>query len=322
MQTRNHKVKMTWRITAAAFACAVMFSGATAKASVALPPQNEVRLAADVLTLGDIFQDVKANAGHVLAPAPAPGKTMILTAADLQRIADAFHISWQPDSSYTRLVVRRDAAPVPPAKISAALQKKLASVTGGSNSYEIALDKRFGEIYVSGTAAPEISVTDMQAPPAGGRFSANLALTTPDKTKNVTVTGMAHRLLEVPVLNRRLRNGDVIGANDIEFIRMRADNVPASAILDPEKLIGQTPRRVLDAMETVLPDNISAPLAVKKGEYVTLFLTQGGLHLTASGKALENGATGDTVRVVNTSSSRIIEGEVVGAQSIRITTAM
>src|SRR5690606_36993531 len=151
------------------------------------------------------------------------------------------------------------------------------------------------------------------------RFSANLVLATPQVTKNVNVTGMAHRVLHVPVMNRRLRNGDVIGANDIEFIRMRADNVPASAILDPAKLIGQTPRRVLDAMETVLQDNTSAPLAVKKGEYVTLFLTQGGLHLTARGKALENGAAGDVVRVVNASSSRIIEGEVVGAQSIRIT---
>ncbi|TNE28647.1 MAG: flagellar basal body P-ring formation protein FlgA [Alphaproteobacteria bacterium] len=321
MQTQNNKVKKKLWLTAAAFSCAVMLFGATAKAEVRLPPQNEVRLSGDVLTLGDVFQDVKDNTGHVLAPAPAPGKTIILTSSDLQRIADAFHISWQPDSSYTRLIIRRDAAPVPPAKISEALKKKLASIVGGS-SYEIALDKRFGEIYVSGTAEPEISVTNMDVSPAGGRFAANLALTTPELTKNVNVTGMAHRVLEVPVLNRRLRNGDVIAAGDIEFIRMRADNVAESAILDPEKLIGQTPRRVLDAMETVLPDSIAAPLAVKKGEYVTLFLTQGGLHLTARGKALENGAAGDVVRVVNTASSRIIEGEVVGAQSVRVATTM
>tara|TARA_R110002124_G_scaffold10469_7_gene52247 strand:- start:546 stop:1511 length:966 start_codon:yes stop_codon:yes gene_type:complete len=321
MKTKNNKVKKKLWLTAATLSCAVMLFGATAKADVALPPQNEVRLAGDVLTLGDVFQDVKNNAGHVLAPAPAPGKTIILTAADLQRIADAFHISWQPDSSYTRLIVRRDAAPVSPAKISEALKKKLASIVGG-NSYEIALDKRFGEIYINGTTAPEISVTNMDVSPAGGRFAANLSLTTPQLTKNVNITGMAHRVLDVPVLNRRLRNGDVIEASDIEFIRMRADNVAESAILDPEKLIGQTPRRVLDAMETVLPDNIAAPLAVKKGEYVTLFLTQGGLHLTARGKALENGAAGDVVRVVNTASSRIIEGEVVGAQSVRIAAAM
>ncbi|MBL1147969.1 MAG: flagellar basal body P-ring formation protein FlgA [Pseudomonadota bacterium] len=321
MKTKNNKVKKKLWLTAATLSCAVMLFGATAKADVALPPQNEVRLAGDVLTLGDVFQDVKNNAGHVLAPAPAPGKTIILTAADLQRIADAFHISWQPDSSYTRLIVRRDAAPVSPAKISEALKKKLASIVGGS-SYEIDLDKRFGEIYINGTTAPEISVTNMDVSPAGGRFAANLSLTTPQLTKNVNITGMAHRVLDVPVLNRRLRNGDVIEASDIEFIRMRADNVAESAILDPEKLIGQTPRRVLDAMETVLPDNIAAPLAVKKGEYVTLFLTQGGLHLTARGKALENGAAGDVVRVVNTASSRIIEGEVVGAQSVRIAAAM
>jgi len=321
MKKRNNKVKKNLWLTAVALSCAVMLFGATAEAGVSLPPQNEVRLSADVLTLGDIFQDAKVNAGHVLAPAPAPGKTMILTAADLQRIADAFQISWQPDSSYTRLVVRRDAAAVSTDKISTALKKKLAGIVGGS-SYEIALDKRLGDIYVSGTTEPEISISNMDVSPAGGRFSANLALTTPQAKKNVTVTGMAHRVLEVPVMNRRLRNGDVISAGDIDYIRMRASNVPESAILDPEKLIGQTPRRVLDAMETVLPDNISAPLAVKKGEYVTLFLTQGGLHLTARGKALENGASGDVVRVVNTASSRIIEGEVVGAQSIKVTSAL
>ena len=321
MKTRNNKVRKKLWLTAAVLSCAVMLFSATAKAGVSLPPQNEVRLSGDVLTLGDVFQDIKSNAGHVLAPAPAPGKTMILTAADLQRIADAFRISWQPDSSYTRLVVRRDAAAVSTDKIGAALKKKLAGIAGGS-SFDIALDKRFGDIYVDGTAEPESSVSNMDVAPAGGRFSANLALTTPQMKKNVTVTGMAHRVLEVPVLNRRLRNGDVISAADLEFIRKRAGNVPESAILDPAKLIGQTPRRVLDAMETVLPDSISAPLAVKKGEYVTLFLTQGGLHLTARGKALENGAAGDVVRVVNTASSRIIEGEVVGAQSVRVTTTM
>ncbi len=53
---------------------------------------------------------------------------------------------------------------------------------------------------------------------------------------------------------------------------------------------------------------------------VTMTLETGQMQLTAQGRALDNGAAGDVVRIMNTSSNQVIEGVVQGLRTVSVGT--
>ena len=270
-------------LSATAVSCAFMLYSSPADAGQYFP-KKEIKLTGDVLTLGDVFENVPNSAGHVLAPAPAPGKTMILSAYDLQRISNAFHLDWRPQNQVERSIVLRVGNTVSTGRISEALQSKLERDMNG-HIYEIDLNKQFRDIIVSTEDQPKLDVTAMDFDTDSGLFKATITMTTDAASKTVDVRGTAYRMVEVPVLSKRLRRGDLITASDLDVVKMRLANIPANAILDENKIIGKTPRRYVEAARAIHPENLSAPLAIKKGEHVTLHLSNGILNLTTKGKA-------------------------------------
>ncbi|MEJ0067696.1 MAG: flagellar basal body P-ring formation chaperone FlgA [Pseudomonadota bacterium] len=129
------------------------------------------------------------------------------------------------------------------------------------------------------------------------------------------------RTVEIPVLVRPLAAGEVIRARDIEVVRLRADQVNATQINDPDKLLDKSARHVLPAGQPIRVSDISAPLLVIKNNLVNVKIASARLSIIMQGKALEDGAEGDTVRVVNTRSNKIVQGLVSGRGEIVVTTS-
>ena len=59
--------------------------------------------------------------------------------------------------------------------------------------------------------------------------------------------------------------------------------------------------------------DLSRPFTVQKGEAVQMQLDTPGISLSAQGIAMDNGATGERVRVLNVQSRAIVEAEVSGS---------
>ena len=89
-------------------------------------------------------------------------------------------------------------------------------------------------------------------------------------------------------------------------------------MLNRAAMIGMTPRRFILAGRPLRSGDMVAPKIVSRGDLVTVLLNQGPLSLTAKGKALENGAKGDVIRVVNVSSNVTIEALVTGVNEVRV----
>jgi flagella basal body P-ring formation protein FlgA len=51
---------------------------------------------------------------------------------------------------------------------------------------------------------------------------------------------------------------------------------------------------------------------------VTIILKSPKMTLTAQGKALDDGSDGDTVRITNTQSNKVIEAEVTGPAKVAV----
>lgn len=297
----------------AAALTALIVNGAYAAA-----PKSEITVSNDMITLADVFDGVTENHGYVLAPAPEPGKTKTLNADDLQRISDAFSLGWKSQNGLDQAVIRRDANVIDRYAIEAELQEKLADVLGGGK-FDMQLSDRNVKINLSPDLPATVEAEDVTYDKTRGEFRAVLfAPSAANPVVKREVRGRFSALTGIPVLKSDLRAGDIISANDIVYVDTPAREVTTATIVSAEKLVGMTPRRGLAAGKQVTPADIEQPLVVKKGDVVTMTLKSKIMSLTAQGKALENGAAGQIVRIINTSSNQVVEGIVTGPQAVTV----
>lgn len=292
---------------------AVAMTAFIVNSAQAAEPAAEVALLADVVTVGDVFPGITHDSGYVLSPAPAYGKTMTLSAGDLKRISDAFNLGWQPVSNLTQTSIRRASQDIGADKISAALQSALAQKLDGQK-FEAMLTERNMAMHVPENMSAELAVSDLRYDLARGEFSALLTAGREQKP----VTGRLIPVTSVPVLKAQLQKGALITAEDLDYVDVRNSDLGANVLVSADQLIGMTPRRGLGALKPIASSDVTSPVVVKKGEIVTMVLQNSEMTLTTQGKALESGAVGETVRIVNPSSGQSIEGIVTAVKTVSI----
>lgn len=124
--------------------------------------------------------------------------------------------------------------------------------------------------------------------------------------------------MDVPVLGRALKAGEVVAPDDVMYVRMAASRVPRGSVSDAEKLVGFTARRQLRAGLPLRESDVQKPLLVRKGDSVMIVFRAPGIELTSRGKAMTEGGVGDTVAVVNAQSLKQIDAVVMGAGAVNV----
>ena len=110
---------------------------------------------------------------------------------------------------------------------------------------------------------------------------------------------------------------------------LTADNVQVMpVVLKPGARIGvmtqieaaqhMTLKRAVTAGQPLTSLLLSSPKLIHRNQAVTLVIQQEGLELTTGGIALQNGSKGETIRVKNSGSGRIVSGTVIDAQQVLI----
>ncbi len=276
--------------------------------------KSEALVAGANLTVGDLFDDAGQHASYALAPAPAPGKSMILRVRDLARVADTFGIDWQPQTGLEQVTVKSARESIDRAELLKAL-----TAAAGDAQVDLQLPDHLNNFAVPAGRAGELAVETISIDDTRQAFTARIALPAADGSQRIeTLTGRAFRLIDVPVLKSAMKGGDVIGNADIEYVRLRRDMVPADALLNAEQLVGMTPRRTAPAGKALQAIDLDAPMLVRKGQLVTVTLKNGPIALSLQGRAMQNGSEGDTVRILNTASNQMVEGVVSGMQTVTV----
>lgn len=289
---------------------------ATSNKSVNIPlTVNEtITLEKNVLTLGDIFNGVTKHKNFVLAPAPAPGRDMILNSYDLNQIALSFNLDWQGGNAQDSVKITRDATLITVQDIKQSITDKIVQ-NHNIGTFRLDVGSRLKDIVLSSRYDTMINVETLDYDARTGRVDA-VFRTDDDRTHRVAAR--LTRITEVPVLSEKMRNGDVITMNDIDWIEMELDKVARNNVVDAEQLIGMTPRRFVNSQTPIRLSDVQAPEVVKKGAAVTMLLDTGKLQLTSKGRALENGAKGDLIRIANSTSNRVIEAIVEDDNLVRV----
>lgn len=282
----------------------------------AVMPRETATVEAEVVRLGDLFDVGGPQADAVIGRAPLPGRREVYDAERLRAIARAYDVPWAPSGRYDRSVVERPGRLIDAQEIE---QKILAALGSDPADRKVELSNRGLKLYGATTSADPISVRSVSQDSRSGYFSAMLAVATGETSSTpVQITGRVLTLAAVPVLTRRMLPGEVIKAADVTTISIARTQVGQEAVLDARALVGQTPRRPLRERHPILASEVRAPVLVAKGSAVTMVLEAPGLLLTAKGQALEDGAKGETIRILNTQSNRTVEAVVHAAGMARV----
>jgi flagella basal body P-ring formation protein FlgA len=97
--------------------------------------------------------------------------------------------------------------------------------------------------------------------------------------------------------------------------------VSRDAVSDRSQAIGFAARNALQPGRLLRSPDLMKPELVQRNQTVTMIFEVPGIVLTVRGKAIETGAEGDTIAVLNEQSKRTVHGVVVGLGRVAISTA-
>lgn len=272
----------------------------------------------DRVRVADLFDDPGPQAGQIVAHAPAPGRQTVFDAIFLNRVARAYQVNWRASSSLDQIQVSRASQVIGPGRIREALTQALARKIPAGR-IDIGLDNRWLELHVPVGQDAVLAVENLNYVPYQYRFSADLVVPSDGPMpQRVIVTGRAVGMVNAPVMLRRVNPGDPITAGDIGWIETPFEFNDGDLVTSAEQLIGQTPRHYLAINAPLRARDLEAPRLVAKGAIVTMVLQTPTMVLTAQGRALQAGARGEVVRVVNTQSNRTVDATVTGTNQVAI----
>ncbi len=299
----------------------MVFLFAGARTALAANLRSVTTISGSVLTVGDLFNGLDAGkASYVLGPAPRPGQDMVLDARTLMRVASALDLPWQPQSSADQVIIRRAATLISTAMITDEL-KKAAQEKGVSGAFTLSFNGNPApEMILPGETTPQFEIANLNIDHSSGRFTASLAAPSQENpVDETTVYGQIQKVVRVPVLRAPLKNGDIIGNTDINWIEMGENTIQHDIILSKDELIGMTPRRMAKSGKPLRSNELAPPELVGRGDMITILYEDGPLALSAKGKALQPGGKGDLIRIVNIASNRSIQGIISGDHEVVVT---
>ncbi len=272
--------------------------------------KNSVSVSDDMIRLGDLFDGVDTKADTVLGASPKPGAEMVLNARTLMRIASAYNVEWKPSSAAEQVTIRRTAHIITTDDLRSTLHDAIAE-KGIHGKFQVLMNNADAQIMMGGNHTPTVEVLSLNVVPSRNVFEA--VMVAPSKANPVhklSVSGMIQQMVDVPVVRAAMKTGDIIGSSDIDWIEIPEKTITGDVVLDADSLIGKTPARMLLASKQIRLRDVTSPQLVDRGEEITIQYKDGPVQLTIKGKALQNGAMGDVIRVLNVASNRSVMAQV------------
>lgn len=115
-----------------------------------------------------------------------------------------------------------------------------------------------------------------------------------------------------------LARGRALSGSDFEAQRLPMSQIPADAVRSTDELDGATLRRDVKDGETLTRRYLEMPPLVKRGDRVTMIAQRGGIRISAQGEAMGPARRGESVKIRNVDSLKIVSGRVTGPQLVEM----
>ncbi|HKF99076.1 MAG TPA: flagellar basal body P-ring formation chaperone FlgA [Xanthobacteraceae bacterium] len=315
---------------AAVLMSVTMATPVAAQVTGAIPPatpalKREVTVLSDLVRIGDLIDNAGTSARVPIFRAPDLGHTGTVSAVRVVEAVRAHGFAIVETRGVSDVAVTRASRVITVKDLQARIANALAGQPGlgEARNLSVTIERDARPVHLEPSATAELQPTRVFYDPRSGRFDVTFEV--PDsgaaRRASLRYVGTIVETAEAAVLTRPLKSGDVVKASDVLVERPKAEirGDVAGSVAD---VVGLAARRPLRAGETVHAADLMKPDLVQRNEMVTLFYEVPGLVLTMRGKALDSGAQGDPVNVLNIQSKRTVQGTVSGPRQVTIAAPM
>ena len=170
------------------------------------------------------------------------------------------------------------------------------------------------------TDSDKLTVIDIKVAENQQSFEARLEQSSgEDKIILQPIQGKIQALTEIPALTRAVMPGEEIADADITWQKIPSTRLSQTFITRKEDIIGKiSASKVLQPGQPIYRSDVKSPIAVKKGDMVTVSFRSEGLFLSSQAQALQDGGKGDTIRLAAGATKREIQAKIIGPNEAEI----
>ncbi|MFB6464101.1 flagellar basal body P-ring formation chaperone FlgA [Bradyrhizobium tunisiense] len=280
-----------------------------------------VTVTSDVVRVGDLIDNAGSAALIPVYRSPDLGTIGTLTTAQVLSVLRAKQVIGVMTGDVREVQVTRLARTLASkdieAAVGAALERRFG--LGAAANITVTFDRGVAEMRLDASNTGALQPVATRYDARSGRFDIAFEIANdnnPAPTK-LRFAGTAIETVEVAVLTRDIDRADLLKSSDISLERRPKAEVtgePASR----DRSIGMQLRRPMRAGMPIRIADIVKPDFVVRDQAVTIIYQVPGVYLTTRGKAIESGAEGDSVSVINLQSKRTLTGVVTGRGQVTI----
>jgi flagella basal body P-ring formation protein FlgA len=280
-----------------------------------------ITVTSDVVRVGDLIDNAGSAALIPVYRSPDLGTTGALPVAQVLSVLRAKQVIGVMTGDIKEVSVTRLARTLANKDlenaIASALERRFG--LGEAANITVTFDRGVSDMRLdagnTGTLQPVATRYDARS----GRFDIAFEVSNdnnPTPTK-LRFTGTAIETVEVAVLTRDIERSEMLKSSDVAQERRPKAEVTGEAATR-ERTVGMQLRRPMRAGTPIRVADIAKPEFVQRDQNVTIIYQVPGLYLTTRGKAIESGAEGDIVNVLNVQTKRTLTGVVTARGQITV----
>jgi len=283
--------------------------------------KREAIVTGEIVRIGDLIENAGAVAEVAIFRAPDLGQTGSVPARRVAEAVRPHQIVGLDTRGIDEVLVTRASRAISVKEIEARLTRALAAQYGLADTTDLAIafEHEVRTLYVEPSAHAELAPSRLSYDPRSRRFDAVLELTgAATRRAPIRLMGVLTETFEAAVPLRTLAQGEIVKASDLTLARRPKSEFVAAAVTTVEQAAGLIAKRALAPGKPIRQADLMKPELVARNETVTIVFEVPGIMLTTRGKALEAGAQGDLVNVLNVQSKRTVQATVIGPGRVTV----
>ncbi len=293
------------------------------RSAIAAPVlRAEVQVTGDLVRIGDVIDNAGSAGQIAIYRAPDLGTTGMLPVAQVLNSLRAHQVIGVDTGGLKEITVTRLARALEGKDIELQIARALERRNGLGDAANLTLtfDRQPGDVRLDTAFSGALQPTIVRYDNRNGRFDITLEIANDNggAAAKLRFTGTAIETVEATLLTRNVERNEILKLSDLVVERRPKAEVGVDAA-PRERAVGMQVRRQIRAGQPVKTADLVKPDLVQRDQNVTLTYEAPGIYLTMRGKALENGAEGDVVSVMNLQSKRTLSGTVTGRGQVSIT---
>ena len=280
-----------------------------------------VLVSGDVVRIGDVIDNAGSAGQIAIYRAPDLGTTGTLPVAQVLNTLRAHQVIGVDTKDIKAVTVTRLSRAIDAKEIQSQVAHAIEHHGGLGDAANLSLtfDRDLQDVQLDSCYTGTVQPVATQFNPRNGRFDVTFEIGSDNNSPSVKLrfTGVAIETVQAAVLTRNVERAEVLKASDV-IIERRPKAEIGGDVATRSAAVGMQMRRPLRAGQPLRVADLVKPDLVQRDSNVTLIYQTAGIYLTIRGKALDSGAEGDVVNVLNLQSNRTIAGVVIGHNQVRV----